>query len=389
MTETQIHSRTRISVSGKGLYKFINALHSGKVCCSGQFCRKDVFYCEIPSSALPEVRSLAEEHGLELTAAEYSSLSSKLKSYRRRLGILIGLIAVIAAAVYFSGVVVTIDVQGNSAVSDQALLAALDELGVRPGTPLKDINFHVIGNQLRVMVDGVSWAAVRHTGNRVVVEVTEIREKPDMVSERLPCNLVAVRDAEITYTSVYDGQLIHKVGDFVPAGTLVVSGITDELTGHVMLHHAMGVIKGSYEETVTFQGEFMEERYVRTGEERSCDRLKLFDLKIPLFIGRNKYSTYDSEVSEDTLHFFGRELPIGRVREKLCETERVTSERTPDELREQLMKKVYLYEKNFLSDGTDILRRDISETVTDSGMELTVRYKLNGDICREEEIITR
>ena len=53
------------------------------------------------------------------------------------------------------------------------------------------------------------------------------------------------------------------------------------------------------------------------------------------------------------------------------------------------MKKVYLYEKNFLSDGTDILRRDISETVTDSGMELIVRYKLNGDICREEEIITR
>lgn len=389
MISTQIRSQTRISVKGRKLYKFINALHSGDICCSGQFCRKDTFYCEIPTSRLEDARKLAEEFELEFSYAHKDSLFGRLKRYRLRFGLIIGIVAVIAASLYFSSVVVTIDIQGNSRVSDQEILSALDELGIRRGTHLKDIDFHIVGNQLRVMLGDISWAALRHTGNRVVVEVTEITEKPEMFSSRTPCNIFAAHDAEITYTSVLDGQLMHIVGDHVPEGTLLVSGVTGDLTGHVVLHHAMGEIRGIYEEELTFTEDFSVTEYVPTGETKKESRLRLFDLDIPLFLGRNKFESCETESTESSLCLFGKELPIGIKRSELTETELSETVRTEDELRDILMEKVYLYEKNFLSDNTVILDRDITESSDGNSMSFAVHYRIEGDIGVQREIIAK
>ena len=297
--------------------------------------------------------------------------------------------AVIAASVYFSGVVVTIDIEGNSRVSDQEILSALDELGIRRGTPLKDIDFHIAGNELRVMVGDISWAALRHTGNRVVVEVTEKREKPEMFSSRTPCNIFSAHDAEITYTSVLDGQLMHTVGDIVPEGTLLVSGITGDLTGHVVLHHSMGEIRGIYEDTLTFSDTFVSTEYIPTGEKRKEPRLRLFNIDIPLFIGKNIFDSFEEESSESALSLFGRELPISLKRSVISETCSSETVRTEDELRDILMEKIFLYEKNFLSGNTVILSRDISEECSGEGMTLTVHYRIEGDIGVQREIITK
>ena len=388
MAKPQIRSRTRICVKGRKLYKFINAIHSGDIYCAGQFCRKDEFFCEIPSSRLEDAEKLAKEYELELSSAEKHSLSGWMRRYRLRFGIIIGIILVIAASSYFSSVVVTIDIQGNSSVSDQDILSALDELGIHRGTRLKDIDFHIAGNELRIMVDDISWAALRHTGSRVVVEVTEKRKKPEMFSSRTPSNIFAAHDADITYTSVLDGQLMHEVGDHVPKGTLLVSGVTGDITGRIMFHHAMGEIRGIYEETVTFSDSFASSRYLPTGRTKKEPRLRLFDLDLPLFIGKNKFSSYDTSSSESRLSLFGKELPVGIKRSELTETELTEIVRTEDELRDVLMEKVFLYEKNFLS-GSSVLDRDISESSDENGMTLTVRYRVEGDIGIQQEIMTK
>lgn len=387
--KNQLRGCVRINASGKNLYKFINMIHCGRISCFGQYCRRDVFYGEIYRHDLAKVEEMAEECGVELKSAEYNTISSKVLRYKKRIGIILGILLVLTAALYFSNIVVTIEIQGNSAVSDDAILAALSELDIKQGTPLRKINFHYCENELRVMVDGISWAAIRHTGNRVVVEVTEIIEKPEMVQERMPCNVVAKRGAQITYTSVYDGMLMHKVGDYVPEGTLLVSGVTEDDTGHVTLHHAMGTIKGIYEETVTFTGEYNFSRYIPTGDTSNERYLRLFNLKIPLFFGKNDYKSSDSEVTESRLKLFGKELPIGIIKEYVSETELSETVYTDDELKEQLMEKIYLYEKNFLGDDIEIIDREIKTEKNKDSLTYTVKYKLEGDICEQREIFVK
>ncbi len=386
--KNKISGKIRINAFGDDLYGFINALHSSSVKCSSQYVKKDVLYADIRRCDLKEAESLADSYGIIMNAAEYETLSLKLRRYRKRFGIIFGVLLVIASSLYFSNIVVSIEINGNSKVSDKAILAALEELDIKKGTPLSSIDFHYCENELRVMVQGVSWAAIRHTGNRVVVDVTEVVEKPETELKRIPCNIVSSKDAEITYTSVFDGMLMHKVGDYVPAGTMLVTGVITDDTGHSTLHHAMGEIRGIYEETLTFSGEYVSEEKDNTGKTDTKRRLCLFSLEIPMYLTKNDFESCDSETTESYLKIFGKQLPIGIKKEKLAETKLRTQTLTKEQLSERLMKKIYLYEKNFLKDKK-ILNRTITEENTEESLTYTVTYQLEGDIGVQREIFVK
>ncbi|MCQ2490317.1 MAG: sporulation protein YqfD [Ruminococcus sp.] len=384
----KLRGSIKICAEGHDIYSFINGIHAERIGCFGQYIRHGCFCAEIYRSDLGRLEEIAHEHGVKLTCTEQSSFSSEIMRRRRRYGLIIGLVLVAAASLFFSGTVVTIDIQGNDRISDSVILAALDELDIRRGTPFGQINYVNCENQLQLMVEGLSWAGMHRTGHRLVVEVTELVEKPEMVHSRIPCNLVAEREAEIVGTSVLDGQLMHKVGDYVMQGDMLVSGVTGDETGHTTLHHAMGTIMGIYSDEVIFTGKFVQERLVPTGRTDTRSRLWLFSLDIPLYIGGNSYDLSRKETTSVPLRLFGKTLPISLVRSRYTEYERTETELTGGELKDVLMQKVYIYEKNFLSD-CEILERRISSTEKDGTLTLDVAYRLKGDICSQREILIK
>lgn len=384
----QLRGSVKINAQGKHLYKFINRIHNERICCFEQYVRGGIFCAEIYRHDLKRLRSLAEDYDIEIKSFEYDTFSAEVIRRRRRVGIIIGLALVIATSLYFSGVIVTIEIQGNEKVSDTAILTALEEIGIEEGTPFGQINYVWSENQLRLMVNGVSWAGMHRTGNRLVVEVTEIVEKPEMLNERMPCNIVASHDGYITYTSVLDGQLMKKVGDYVLAGDMLVSGVTSDDTGHTTLHHALADITGIYKQSVTFEGNFTKERLIPTGEIDTRRRLKLFSLDIPLYFGKNKYEYRECDEIEKPLVIMGKKLPISVKKYSFSELQRTETTMTEEELFAELMKKVYLYEQNFLSDCT-ILENEVVQSKTDDKLILTVNYKLEGNICEQKEIMAK
>lgn len=386
--KSSITGMLRITASGNDLYGFINQLRQSSVRCSSQYVKKDVLYADIRRSDLKETESVAAACGITLNYTEYETLSLKVRRYRKRLGLIFGAVLVIIFSLYFSNVIVSIEITGNTTISDEAILAALEELDIKRGTPLKDLDLHYCENELRVMVTGVSWASIRHTGSRVVVDIREIVEKPETELKRMPCNIVSAKDAEICYTSVFDGMLMHKVGDYVPAGTLLVTGVISDDTGHCTLHHAMGEIRGIYEENVVFSGDYTTEELTPTGKSKTKRSLHLFSLDIPLYIGKKDYDYFESEQTESYLNIFGRQLPLGIHREKLTETKSDRHTLTKEQLSERLMEKIYLYEKNFLRDKK-ILNRTITEENTEDSLTYNVTYQLEGDIGVQREIFVK
>ena len=385
----QLRGCIRISAEGKELYRFINGIHGQRINCRSQKCRRDVFSAFIYRRDLAAVTRLAESNGIQLTCREYTTVSSFLLRYRKRFGLLIGAVIVIASVLYFSGVVMTIEIQGNSAVSDNDIIAALDELGIRRGADISELDFHWCENELRVRVEGISWASIRRTGNRIVVEVTEIVRAPEAPKMRVPCNIVSTKKAKITSFTVQDGFLMHKIGDYVREGTLLVSGVSTSSSGSIMLHHSMGSIIGVYDEQVTFSGSFTPVRTVRTGRERKERSLRLFSLNIPLYLGRNSFSDYDTETSESPLVLFGKALPIAVEHRRFSETALTGITLTEEQLEDELNRKIFVYEKNFIGDDTKILSRSIEKSITPDGMTLTVNYSLEGDIGREKELLIK
>lgn len=378
----------RINAQGKQLNKFINAIHQHRIDCRVQYCRGEVFYCDIYRRDLKKLHDIADKYGIELKAAEYNSLLARISRYRRRFGILIGVLLALTSALYFSQVIVTIEIEGNSVVSDEVILSALEELDIKAGTPLCRINIPYCENRLRLMIDDVAWAGIRHTGSRLVVQVTEVRQVPEMLRDRVPCNIVASRDAEISSVLVRSGQLCHIVGDYVPKGTILISGVDENEAGRSFVHHAMGDIRGIYEESMSFSASFRSEETVLTGKTDTQCSLRLFSLDIPMYFGKSDCSSV-SETKEKNAVIFGHELPLGIKTKTLSETVLTEKEYTEEELTAKLMERVYLYENNFLGKDTDILSRSITTEKTNDALTLTVSYRLEGNICEQRDIFIK
>ncbi|MBR6580791.1 MAG: sporulation protein YqfD [Ruminococcus sp.] len=386
--KNQIRGCVKINAQGKNLYGFINHLHSKRIAIFRQYVKNGTLSAEIYRTDLDDVREIANETDIKLTYFEYDTISNEIIRRRGRFGIILGIILILGASLYFSSVVVTIEIQGNTTVSDTVIMSALSEIGIEEGTQFGQINYVWSENQLRLMIDKIAWVGMHRTGHRLVVEVTEIVEKPDMLIERIPCNVVAARDAEIVSTTVLDGQLMHIIGDYVLAGDMLINGVTSDINGNITLHHAMGEIIGIYNETVEFNGEFTKERLLSTGKKDKRRKLKLFSLEIPLYFGKNHYEYSKNELTEKPLYIFGKKLPISLKSTEYSEMSRTEKQLDEDTLRAELMEKVYLYEKNFF-ENCEIIERDITESITDEDMTLSVNYKLKGDICEQREIMVK
>ena len=378
----------RINAKGKQLNRFINAIHLHRIDCRGQYCRGEIFHCDIYRRDLKDVQDIAKNCGIELKAAEYDSLFARLFRYRRRFGLVIGILLAFTAALYFSQVVVTIEIEGNSVVSDEVILSALEELDIKAGTPVCKIDIPYCENKLRLMIDDVAWAGIRRTGSRLVVQVTEVEHVPKMLRDRVPCNIVANRSAEISSVLVRSGQLKHIVGDYVPKGTILISGVDETENGRTFVHHAMGDIRGIYEEKVSFSAPFHAEEALPTGKTDTQHTLRLFSLDIPLYFGKSS-SSAASETKEKNAVIFGHELPLGIKTRTVSETAVTEKDYTEEELTEKLMERVYLYENNFLGSGTEILSRTITSEESDDTLTLSVAYKLEGSICEQRDIFIK
>ena len=383
----KIRRYLKVNARGNNIYKFINGIHESRINCFGQYCKDDLYFFEIYAKDYEKLKKIAEEYNIELKSSEYGTVNSKLKNYRKRIGIVLGILIILSGVIYFDSIIMTIEIQGNKKVSDEAILYALESMGVKEGVFSSTINYIYCENKLMTTVDGLAWAGMHKTGNRLVVEVTEIVEKPEMFSERIPCNIFASKNAQIVSVSVYDGMLMRIIGDYVMQGDLLISGVTSDDTGHTTLHHAMGKIIGIYDEEVKFYERLDKKRSSPTGEENIQHELKLFNFTIPLFIISNRYESSITERIEKPLELFGKILPIKIITNKISETSETAM--SEDELKEEINKKIYLYEKNFLNDDIEVLSRDLKWENDGQNLICRVIYSIKGDICEQREIFAK
>lgn len=383
--KNQFKGCIKFSIKGKNLYKFINALRNESINCSNQYCKNNVYYGDVCNSDFKTVEYLAEKYDMELDYFEYETVRKKVFRYRHRYGIMAGIIIIFASIIYFSNIVLTIEVIGNDKIKDTVIISMLEEMGVKKGTFISNIDFSSCERKLRMRNTDISWAGMRHTGNRLVVEMTEIVPVPEMIEERVPCNIIASRNAQITNIAIYNGQLMRGVGEYVRKGDVIVSGVVSDNRGHTNLRHSLGNITAIYEDSINIHQDFKTVIYETTGNVRKEKYLNLFNFRIPLFIGKNNFSVYNSNSISIPYNFLNKELPISLTRTTIDEQTVKEKIYTSDEAKALIEEKIFLYEKNFLSD-VDIIESTLLYSETETGIDCTVTYTLEGEIGIQKDI---
>ncbi len=384
----RIRSYNEIQARGTRLYAFINAVRQSDMICLAQQCSGEEFRCRIRQRDLPTFQQLADRYGMSLESHTIPSLQGKLRRFRLRIGIPLGLLAAILVIFYCSNIVAVIDIQGAETVSEGAILAMLESEGVTRGSWIAGIDFKRCEQMLRMHVPGVAWAGVRHTGNRLVIEISEATPGIDVLQERLPCNIVSLYDAQITDVTVYNGHLERMIGDGVSKGELLVSGVFETPYGDVKYHHAIASIQGIYEKEAELTEYFTVTETEKTGRTLRRNALQIFHFRIPLSLRKPDFAEYTELETEVPFSIFSHTLPFSIVQQTYTETVTTIRQRTEEETRLALNGAIVRYEKNFLHD-VEILERQTTFTADENGMTCHVTFRVEGEIGTVSDIFPK
>jgi len=174
--------------------------------------------------------------------------------YRRRRGILIGLCLFMAMMFYFSSFVSGVEITGVEHLDTQVIEEHLAEFGVGTGRWLRNIDEHVVQNQMMSAIPELAWIGINIQGSKIFVEVQERNIIPERIPEDVPCNIVASRGGVIELMNIRSGLSVVNVGDAVSEGDLIVSGVIDSEVAGVRYVHSFGEVfaRTWYEATLEY-----------------------------------------------------------------------------------------------------------------------------------------
>lgn len=373
--------------SGDNLYAFINAVRESNFACMSQRCRDGHFYGCIYMPDIKKLSSVADEYGVTLEFTQKKGMSFRLFRYRFRFGIIAGIVLLFSFVFYISNIVVSVEVNGNTDVTSEQIISALSDIGIYKGRLIADIDFHSCEQRLRLSIPKLAWTGIRHTGSRIVVDVSETTPPPEMIDEKVPCNIVADRDAQLLLIEVYSGKKVRSEGSGVRKGDIIISGVVDDGGGHFLKKHAMGKVIGCYEENISFVQPFSANGKIYADEDISKKYFEFFGHRMPLFIKPADCETFDYSETSNSFMLLGKRLPLGIVHTTYTPFEYTEQSYSVEEAEKLLQQKLALHEKNFYDlKGIEIKKRDISKKSGADKIEYEVKYELVGEIGTDYEI---
>lgn len=353
-------------------------------------------YLSISFLKLNQIKKICRNRNYEMLSVTSKGIFPKIYRYKLRYGIAAGLIAAIALIFIFSNIILRIQVTGGNSELNAEIKALLKQQNIQVGSFIPNIDFSKAESYMMLNSDNFAWITIRNNGATLVVDVLEKTEEPEMTKTRPVTNLIASHDAVITDVNVYIGKLKKVVGSEVKKGDVLVSGkyrakAVDESKNdeaELMLFHCKGEIMADYEESITFKQDYIDEQEIIIDDDKTRRYLTIFDLEVPISIGRKVEGNYIVTDSKSNFSFLGFKLPVGISKKSYDKYYFEKIKLSKSEAKAKLMEKIKLYEQNFLKDKK-ILNKETDIKETEDGLIITVNYKLNGNIAVEQELLTK
>ncbi len=348
----------------------------------------DAIYIEVGFFDSKKAINLCEMHGFVVEILNEKGIAFTVTKYLKRYGLLLGVAISLALIIYFSNIVMRIDIVGTS---DEAILHEITEIlnsqGVSAGSYIPSINFSQANLNLTKLCDDIAWSSISHSGSVIKVEVALVTPKEGTTDRRIPSNIIAVRDGVIVKAEVLSGVLEVLVGDAVAKGDLLVSGIIERRNGVTYYYHSFGDILAEYEEEIVIN-----QKYSVTnksyGDTHYTKSLRIFDADFDLPSIKTKTGNYDTSLDTVYLYFFGIKLPIGITTKTYTEVIYDNKLLSTEQAFYEAYRLLDNYEKNILKDE-EIVSRNVEEIMTEQGVQLKVKYKLIGEIGAQQEIFAK
>lgn len=343
------------------------------------------FRCSLAVSS--RLKQRCAEAGVELEEIRAYGVPALFMRYRRRYGVLAGLL-LFAAIIFFSGRVIwDIRIDGNERLREEEVIAALGECGLSVGDLRRDVDTASVENRVMIASDDISWMSINIIGTVAEVEIRESEVIPEEGERYAASNIVAARDGYIELFENVRGKIVLNIGDYVREGELIVSGLYDSKTAGIRYTNAHGVVLGRVERDFCAEIPLKYDKKVYTGRTFTEKYLVFFEKEIKFY--GNSGNSYESCDKIDTVEyldiFSAGALPVGIRTVRYLEYTYESAERTPDEALGLAEYKLDIEMREALCESELIRKSRICE-YTDTSCILKYRVECIEDIARIKKI---
>ena len=174
-----------------------------------------------------KLQTLSARRGYSLRIVGRKGLFWTGKTALKRPVLLLGVLILLALALYLPSRVYFFKVEGNVTIPTRLILEKCTQCGISFGASRSEVRSEKMKNALLEAIPELQWAGINTSGCTATISVRE-RTVTQVVEEATGvCSIVALRDAVITECTVTKGNALCKVGQAVKAGQVLVSGYTD------------------------------------------------------------------------------------------------------------------------------------------------------------------
>lgn len=307
---------------------------------------------------------------------------------KKRRVLLAGLALCVATAMLLPMFVWSYQVEGNETVPTQAILRALDEIGVGVGTFGPSIHPSVVKNKMLLKLPQLAWLTVNVSGGIATVVVREETPKPDILDENMVTDLVASATGIVTSMEILRGREQVRVGQTVLEGEKLVSGVIEHRSYDTLLAvqqvRSMGEVYATTWRKLTARMplEYRQKSY--TGEKKTKYALLIGKKRLNLCLDSgNSYEEYDKITHRDLLTLpGGLTFPIG-IEKTVIRAYESAPVMMPVEQAQATLEKYLLEAVKAQMTGGEILDSSFSADLCDGLLEVSVVCRCREQIARE------
>lgn len=329
---------------------------------------------------------LCAERGIELRVLQSGGMPLLLWRYRRRAGLMIGVLCSVVLLMLSGRFVWDVRVMGTARMSEAEVLEELRACGFGVGSYIPSVQTEQLENRVLIASDRISWIAIRIDGTVAQVQVIEHTPTPAEEERGKPANLVAAMDGQIELIELYRGNAIVSIGQAVRRGELLVSGLYESQTVGVRYTRAAGKILARTEREFLVEIPLSYEEKVCQEEKYAKITLNFFNFSLKIFENSGNEGGMCDIIEEDKVFSLpnGLRLPLSVKVQKRVPYATVTAVRTPDEALTLAYEELDI-QLAALSDRAELLSKRIETTLTETSLILHCTVTCIEDIAVQQE----
>lgn len=371
-----------VRVTSKNPEKILNLCSANGINVWRVLLKNDKLYFKIGIGSFKKLRIYKRNVSAKVHITKKVGFPFFVSRNRKRYGMIAGLAIFFIILNLLSSFVWNICIRGNETVKSENIVKSLEKIGVYEGASIRKIDPNEKRNELLLLENGLSWAAINIEGSKLTVDIVETKALEQ--KDNSPSNLKASCEGVVNRVEVISGVLQVKPGDAIEKGQLLVSGVNEYEDQTSSLVRSKGKIFAEVTEKIEVSQPLVVSELLNTGECTKRSVLQFFGLDIPLFLG-SITGTYNSTSSQNKISSGEPYIPVKIYSKNFFKTNRITYTLNEETAKKRALEKLEKLITEYIGDGELVDRKD-EINISEDTLYITSHIKCIKDVVFEEKM---